>query len=444
MLGRVERRIVAALLGIAFVARIVWLYLGPATRLQPHRSEMWHVAATFARTGALADAYAPGSGISSHVGPFNTIFEGLVYRAFGIGSPTSEMVLAVVAAVVACTLFYFLYQVAVELFIPPIARLAALAAVSLVPFDFYLEVVDFRIREGAFAAMIAAGMLWWSLRLDAEARLTTKQLWLFGLAAAFAFLINPGVALGVYAMLGFIALRYLPVRRWPGAALILLIGVLVVNGAWIVRNENDYHRFMLSRGNFGLELAVANHAGAVNPVDGQKAFDDRMNEIHPSFSPQALARLKSYPTDADYFAALEKETVAWIKAHPADFVKLSFRHLRELYFPPAWHWDLYNTGKYNVVPKQAYIWLIAFLALPDLAIGLFLKTRRYFLVCVSIAMPTLLYMIVQPTLRYRYAFDGLLTYLAAELVWRMVSPLLGRLLPLQAVNDALSSPQRTA
>jgi len=428
MLGRRERWIVAAMLVLAFVIRMAWLVLGPASRLEPHRSEMWRVAATFARTGQLADAYAPGSGVSSHVGPFNTIIEGLVYRGFGIGSLTSEMILAVLAGGVVCTLFYLLYRLAIELGIPLVARLGALAAVCFIPFNYFVEVVDFRIREGAVAAMILAGLVWWALTLDRKGPLTLRQVALFGLAAGFAFLINPGVALGVYAVLGLVALRNLPFRYWVPAAAILLVGLLAVNGAWIVRNEMVYHRFMLSRGNFGLELAVANHPAAVNAKDPRDVFNARMDEIHPAFSPQALARLKSYPQDVDYFTALGDETKAWIASHPGDFAKLTVRHLRDLYYPPAWLWDLYKTGEHGRVPKQAYVWLITTLALGDLALALFRRSRAHLLLIAAVAMPTLLYVIVQPTLRYRYLFEGILVFLAADLAWRLAAPIVMRLL----------------
>lgn len=416
-----ERWILAVMLGLAFVVRLGWLFLEPAERLVSHKSEMWHVAATFAATGSLADAYGPGSGISSHVGPFNTIVEGLIYRAFGIGSLTSELILAVLAGTVICTLFFLLYRVAAALGIAVVPRLAALALLCFSPFSFYVEMVDFRIREGAFAATVATALLLWLLRLDAGGRLSWRTVFGFAVAAAFAFLINPGIALGAYAGLGFVALRHMPARRWPAAAGLLLVGFALVNGAWVVRNERVYDRFMVSRGNFGLELDTANHAAAVDPADPRQVFIDRSREIHPFFSAQAFARLKTYPDDATYFAALGDEAKAWIAAHPGDFARISLRHLRELYFPPAWLFDQYDTGKRYIAPQQALVWSVTAVALVALLIGLVERPRRYLFVVLTIAFPTLLYIVVQPTLRYRYAFAGLLTFLAAGLVWRLLA-----------------------
>jgi hypothetical protein len=422
-LTRIERPLVAAMLALGFVVRIVWLFLAPAERLGPHKSEMWHVAATFAETGRLADAYAPGSGVSSHVGPFNTVVEGLIYRAFGVGTLPSELILAVLAAAVVGALFWLLYRVAAELGIAVVPRLAALGFLLFVPLNFYVEVVDFRIREGAFAAMLAAGLLWWLLRLDAAGSLGLRSIARFGLAAGFAFLINPGIALPAYAGLGLVGLRHLPVRRWPLAAVVLALGFVAVNGAWIVRNEVVYHRFMVSRGNFGLELDTANHAAAVDPTDPRAVFVARSQEIHPFFSATALARLKTFPDDATYFATLGAEANAWIAAHPGDFARITLRHLRELYFPPQWLFDQYGTGRVrDIGARQAIVWAVSALGLLGLALGLAIRARQYLFVALTIAFPTLLYIVVQPTLRYRYAFAGLLTYLAAGLVWRVISP----------------------
>lgn len=415
---------VAMMLALGFIIRIGWLFVVPEERLRPHTSEMWHVAATFAQTGELADAYATGSGISSHVGPFNTMVEGLIYRAFGIGSLTSELILAVLAAAVVCTLFALLNRVAAALDIPVVPRLAAMAALVFVPFDFYLEVVDFRIRENAFAAMIATGLLLWLLRLDNGQMPGWRSVARFGLAAAFAFLINPVVALAAYAGLGLVALRHLPIRRWPGAALVLLAGFVAVNGAWIVRNELVYQRLMVSRGTFGLELDTAFHDAAVNPADARAVFIARSKEIHPFFSASALERLTTFPDDATYFATLGAEARGWIADHPAAAGGIVLRHLRELYFPPAWLFDQYATRARNILPKRIVVWAVSGLGLAGLAAGLIATPRRYLFALLTIAFPTLIYIIVQPTLRYRYVIAGLLTFLAANLVWRLVAALI--------------------
>ncbi|QYE36109.1 hypothetical protein KZX46_09330 [Polymorphobacter sp. PAMC 29334] len=410
----------AIMIALGFVARLVWLLLDPATRMGPHRSEMWHVAATFAETGVLGDAYRPGSGPSSHVGPFNPIVGGLVYRVLGVGTPAAEMALAVIAGVIIAALFWFLYRVAARLGVAPVPRLVALAFLALVPLNFYVEAVDFRIREGGLAAMLGAGLLLWTLHLDARGPLTLRAVAGFGLAAAFAFLINPGIALGAYAGLGLVALRHLRWQRWLPAAVLLAVGFVVVNGPWIARNAIVYDRFMPSRGNFGMELDTAYHAAAVDPVDPRAVFVARSEEIHPFFSDAAYARFKTFPDDATYFAMLGVEAKQWIAAHKGEAAGITLRHLRELYFPPLWLFDQYGIGKNNLLVKLAIVWATTGLALAAIVIGLREQPRHFVFVLLTIIFPTLIYIIVQPTLRYRYAFTELLTFLAAGLLWRLI------------------------
>jgi len=421
-LHRHEAALVAGLLASGWLLRLGWLFLAPDERLRPHRSEMWNVAVAYARTGTLADAYAPGSGISSHVGPFNTILAGLIYRWFGVGSLPAELILAVAAATTTMALFWTLDRIAAELRIGIVPRLAALAFLTLVPINFYLEIVDFRIREAAFATLIGSAGLLWLLRLDAGGGVGNRALAGFGLLAGFAFLINPVVALPLYTGIGLVALRHVPMRRWPVGMAIGLAGLAAVNGAWVVREYRVYDRLMLSRGNFGLELDTANHDAAVAPADPRAVFVARSRAIHPSFSAAALARLKTYPNDVAYFDTLGAEAKAWIAANPGGFVRISLRHLRELYFPPQWQWNQYGDHpRRGVAALQAVKWAITALALAMLATGLLTRPRPWLFVAISLALPTLLYMILQPTLRYRYIFEGLFVFLAAEIAVRTVA-----------------------
>ena len=419
-LGRFEGRLVVLILALGVSMRLIWIQLKPIERLGPHESEMWKAAVAFSKTGLVQDAYAPGSGISSHVGPAGTMLAGFIYRWFGVGSPLSESIMAVAATIVAAGLFFMLYRLAVELKIPLIPRLVALSVVSLLPINFYTEVIDFRIREAALGTFLTTAGLVWLLRLDRQNELNYNNIIKFGLLAAITFLINPVFSLALYSGLGLVALRQLPVIRWPASFAILVCALLAVNGAWIVRNYNVYDRLMISRGNFGLELATANHPAAADPADARAVFNARMKEVHPAFSASALARLKTFPNDAAYFDAVGKEARTWIVENPSAFMKTSLRHLSELYFPPQWQWDLYNNSPKRYVDiRQSFKAVITVLALCMLVIGLVQRTRPWLFVTLTIVFPTALYMVVQPTLRYRYTFEGLFVFLAVALVWRL-------------------------
>lgn len=419
---RHEARLLVLLLGIGFVGRLAWLFLNTEERLRAHRSEMWHVAAHWAKTGVMADAYGEGSGISSHVGPVNIVIAGTLYRIFGIDTPAAEFALSAIAAAVTIALFWFLYKAAGELGIATAPRLAALATLAILPLNFYLEIVDFRIREGALGAMLSAAMLWWLLVMDRQGRPGWRTIAGFALLGGFAFLINPGVALGGYAGLGFVILRHVPWTGWPLTAAVLLAGFLAINGAWIIRNFEVYDRFMPSRGNFGLEISTANHAAAVDPADPRSVFQARMRAVHPFFSDEAYSRFKAYPRDVDYFDSLGAETRAWIAANPGDFATLTARHVKELWFPPIWLYNLYSQAQPDTTDriKQAWAWGFAAFALLGLVAGLVAAPRRYLFVVLGMLPTVMLYSLVQPTSRYRYLLLGVITYLAFGFAWRLL------------------------
>lgn len=419
-LRRNESRLVLVILGLGLGMRVIWLYINPFKRLKPHESEMWKAAVAFAKTGIVQDAYAPGSGISSHVGPAGTMLAGLVYRWFGVGSLLSESIMAVAAAVVATALFYMLYGLARELEIPRVPRLIALCIVALVPVNFFLEVVDFRIRETALSTLFATSGLVWILRMDRQKIVTKGEFIGFGILAGLTFLINPVLSLALYGGIGLVSLRHIVPKRWPAGLAILLCTFIAVNGAWVVRNYQVYDRVMISRGNFGLELAVSNHSEAVAPADARATFISRMEQIHPAFSAAALARLKTFPNDAAYFDSLGKEARLWISEHPSDFVRLSLRHVAELFFPPKWQWNLYNnSSKRSIAALQFTKAFITIFAIGMIIVGLYERPRAWMFVVMTVAFPTAVYMLLQPTLRYRYIFEGLFVFLAVALIWRL-------------------------
>lgn len=400
------------ILAVGFALRVVWMLANPAERMVPHESEMWHVADSFARTGTLADAYGAGSGVSAHVGPFNTMLAGYIYRLLGpgAGAEVTLSVLSISWVLITIAALFFAFR---ELKVPIVARLCAAGFFALMPLNFYLEVVDFRIREGAFAAMLSAIALLILLRWDRRTELRWPAFFAFACYCGLVFLVSPALALACYAGLGLLILRRFNVSRWPVAAVLIVLGLALVNAPWVWRNYQVYDRFLLSRGNGGLELAIANHPYAVAPEDARATFNKRLQAIHPFFTKEAFARYKQAPNDVVYAEALGQEAKAWILSHPADALTIWVRHLRELYFPPRWQWNIYYAGEPGgMLVRQAVAYGAVVLAALAFFIALIGRESRYLYALAALAGPTLPYVIVQPTLRYRYQLIALMTFLA--------------------------------
>src|SRR5688500_18712410 len=82
-LERHERAAFLLLLLVGLIERVVWV--SQDGRLAPAVSETQQVAACFARTGGICDAYFPGQGPTAHVNPVLPAIAGFVYRGFGEG-----------------------------------------------------------------------------------------------------------------------------------------------------------------------------------------------------------------------------------------------------------------------------------------------------------------------------------------------------------------------
>jgi hypothetical protein len=405
----------SAVIGLVF--RVLWVT--HAGRLLPTNSEMFFVARAFAETGRLADAYGPGSGLTAHVTPIMPILAGLVYRLTGVGTPAGEAALTLISIVLVGIGIVALNLVAKRLSIPPVARLAAIVFVCLIPINFHLEMGAFRVWEGAAATAVMAVVLAAILRMDAQ---PSEPSWIgMGVIAAVGgatALLSPPAALAIYGCLGLLALRKRGVFALVAVAGVSAVLLVAMSYPWAARNEAVFGQKVWSRTNFGLNFALAFHDGAVNPSDPRKVFADRLAEVDPYTSPAVLAHMKAVGGEEKYSAIETAETKAWIAGHPTGAAIIAARHVGDFYFPERWMWSTYSDKGTAVPEKQAVTWAIAFFGLLSLALRLWARDWRYLYVLLVLALPALPYLLVQPTLRYHYTVSTLLTLLSADLLFR--------------------------
>jgi hypothetical protein len=414
-LGRHERAAILAVLVAGLAERVVWV--AQAGRLQPFHHEMQKVAVSFATTGVLGDAYYPGQGPTAHVGPVMPIIGGLIYRALGVGSLTSEIVLTGLALTFLGVTLLAFYAAFRRLGLPVEWRLAALTLAALVPLNLKFEVQSLRLFEGALAvALLACGLLL-TLRLDARPDLRARDYVVPAVLCGLLALLNPPTALAAYAALGILTLKRVPARRWIGVGLVMAIGLAAFMGPWAIRNERVLGRMILTRSNYPLEHAIGFHEGAVSPSDPRAVFETRLRSMHPySSEPASSARDElARVGEIAFMDRREAETRAWERANPGGAARIAARHFMEFWLPPRWMWRIYNDHAELVVQRQAYVWTVTIAAFSALVWGLFRAPLgpRLYVACILV-IPSLPYVLVQPVQRYRYLVAVLTVFLAME------------------------------
>jgi hypothetical protein len=419
-----HQRLLLALLIIAGVAiRVVWLVSKPQFPVVGEIiGETQNAAIAFSRTGVIGDAFAPGQGPTAHVMPITPAIAGYVYRWFGIDTPASIGILTTWTMFLVFGGYLLFYRAFARLGTPVSVRLATFAFLCLYPLNRGLEAATFRVWEGAMAVFMGAFFLDQLLRLDRAAIIARRDMIGLGLLAAACFFVSPPTGLAAYAGGLLLMVRKTEPRRWPGVIGIVAVTAAIVLTPWLDRNINEMGRPILLRDNFGLELAQAFYPEAATTTDDKRTFLDRHRSMHPfgDHLGNAYAKMQAAGGEAAYAEKLGAEAKAWMAANPGASAKLAAQHLTEMLFPPDWYWGMYFHGKpQNSLAKLAPHWAISALALAGIAYGLRQVGARYAYVAFFALLPLLPYILVQPTLRYRYLVITLFTYIAADFLWRL-------------------------
>jgi hypothetical protein len=398
----------------------VRLLLGAKYHFAPNPSELQQVAATWVETGRIADAFAVGSGPTTHTGPLAPALAAGVCRLVGSGAPTSEFILTIIAALVIGATALVLRDVFRRLGAAAWARGLATLVVVFLPFSPGLESLDLRTRESAIAALMLALVLWAALRLDSRERVAWPAI--VGVAALVAvlFLLSPAAGLAAYAVCGVFALRKIPPARWIPIGLVAAAILVAVSAPWAIRNARVFGEPVWVRGNFGLEYALGTNPDAVAPADPAKTFQQTIRRIHPFLSKAAYRRVQQVGELA-YARALEAQTNAWVAAHPLEAARIWVRHVWEFYCPPPWLWNAYSRPSLRMTILSILSAALTLTAFAGLAMRLVQRSWIYLYVAAPVAAMALPYILAQPRIRYRYVVASLITFLAFDAIARYLA-----------------------
>ena len=418
-----ERLLVLAILAFGALLRLSWVVR--ARNLAPYFSESHHIAVSLARTGTFADPFGASTGPTAHVGMLTPLPSAAAYWLLGVDTPAAEFALSAWAIALVFLGLWLCWRLARALGMPAAARVCAVAFAAMVPLQFKLELQEGRNWEVNLAVLM---LLWILLRLvvaDKRGSATTRGLLVTGGLAGLLFIVSPPAGLAAVMAIGLF--QYLRLRRkqWWIAPLAFIAVAGVLGGIWAERNIEMLDAPIALRDNFGLELAISNHDGAVRPADPLAGYISRLKEIQPIHSQVALDAMQAAGGEVPYYHRMGEKAAAWIFAHPAEFAALSVERFFQFYLPPGWFWQSYGRSGLLATLQQSFSWAAAIAGLGTLGFMAWSRRGYGYLLIATLACSAP-YVIIQPTLRYRYLVSTLLIFLAFEGVARLVAYFAGR------------------
>lgn len=374
--------------------------------------EAFNAARSFAETGTIGDTFQPGQGPSAHLLPVPILIAGSIYRVFGVGSGTAEIILATLATTLVLVTFWALYRTFEELGVARTVRLGALAFLCLAPLNVQLETMALRVWDNGYATALSSLILLGIVKADQARQPNVCFVVLLGVAAALLFFINPQIGLGAVSCGVLLTVRRLSAREWwkVGAASALALAALVI--PWTARNIRDFGQPILLRSNAGLQIAHAFHEGLKGPGNDREKFLERYTSIHPRMSVDAYHRMQQAGGELAYSEMLGAEAKRWIQANPHIAAIAAGKHVLQILFPPPWFWERFREPGTASMIKAAFAALVSLLALAGM-IHAALRRQGLEYALIMFAIPTLTFAAVQPTLRYRYLVFALIVNFAA-------------------------------
>ena len=269
--------------------------------------------------GYIGDPFMLSTGPSAHVSPVLSAYMAAVYAAFGVDSPAANVALGVITACIFAGGAALTLRMLLALRLPTPAVWLGIGLLLSTSFLLFYEVTVCRVWEQPLSAVVLLAGWLLVVRFEATCRAGTLHAMaaLCGLSFLLTAVIVPSMLIGLSLMLWAGRKRHGALRRTVLSALIVSAFVL----PWGVRNQLELGRFIVTRSNFGLELAVGNQPGAQGPSSqGWTA------PIHPSTSLAAARHLQAVGEVA-YMSEMTSAALSWIEVDPAGFARLTAKRM---------------------------------------------------------------------------------------------------------------------
>lgn len=365
--------------------------------------------------GRIARSLASGQGFSSPLwgetgptawlAPVYPLLLASVFTTFGIYTEASAIVILSVQSLFSSLTAIPLVLSARKIFGDKVAVWTGWAW-AFFPYAIFINA--FRVWGEGLDAFLVAWILWFALRLATSSR---SSLWFSGgLLVGVAALTNPNT-LSLIPGLGGWACYCLRAKGapWRKPLLLAVLALLAVVAPWFVRNYQTFAQFLPFRSNFWLEVQLGNNQQAIWRMTG---------EGHPASDDNEFAAYQQLG-ELQYMAQKRRQSIAFIKANPGTFLKLT---VRRMLFVWTGFWSL-DQRYLALEPLQIpFIFFSTTLSLL-MALGLYTVGRSapaYFIpLGLMILCQPLVYYVTHPAIEYRHAIDPIIVLLAAGGIRRL-------------------------
>ena len=385
-----------------------------------HPKESTKAAATLLRHGYVGNPYLLPAGPTAHVSPILAYYMAFIYAIFGVNSWLANVVLGIVAAAGYAFSVILVFRLLFTLRVSTHGLWLAIFVVLGFSLFLYYMVTYCHDWEEPFSSVIL--IYGWLILEKFRTAANQGAIYVMAALAGFGGLLSPVVLpslfLALLLMLWWLRPRFDQASRvntWSSLARRAVLCGLIIAAflvPWGIRNEILLGKFIITRSNFGLELALGNQPGAQGPTGiGWTA------PIHPSVSLQA-ARQVQVIGEVRYMARMSKLAKHWILADPARFVRLTLTRIWISFLPEPdmkiWFPIIGSTI------GLALLILFGVLKLLAIAGSLVLRIRPVEMILFSV-LPLAPYFITHVYLRYEIpsVFPSMaLMVIVADAAWR--------------------------
>jgi hypothetical protein len=377
-----ERHSFWLIFAVSSVIRIVKVLAAPRPH-GTHLSEMENIAKSLALHGTFANPYLLPTGPTAHTAPGYPIVLGLIFLLFGTGL-AGEMVSRIASAIVSSIQYALLPRVSTALGMPRFTGAVAGLLAALAPYKGYVEGSRDSVDQPYLALALILLFLYtakaWSVKAAPAETVSplARGLW-WGLASLFSPIL--GLVFGAILLYEVFAMR-----RRAGLALVLA-AFAAIQAPWVIRNWIEFHAFVPTRSNFGLELRISNRPESFALMEDNVSHGV-MSRFHPGLNADE-ARKVAAEGEVAYTRSEMADARAEIRRDPARFLRLTGERF--------WRFWLAPSRRFKTTAASTAITLLGLLGLCLLPANP--GTRLTWLILLTYP---LVYYVVQVDARYTY------------------------------------------